>query len=84
MILVSYDITEPRRLRRVAKVLKRYGLRVQKSVFECEIDDRLYRELRSKLERVIKDNDSILCYRFTPSIQKEEFGKKHNEFTAVP
>ena len=74
MYLVTYDITEPGRLRRVAKVLKRYGLRVQKSVFECEIDERLYKELRTRLERILKDDDSILCYRLFQSTQKEELG----------
>ena len=31
--LIAYDIANPRRLRRVAKRLERYAVRVQKSVF---------------------------------------------------
>ena len=38
-VLVSYDVktdkTGPKRLRRVAKVCKDYGQRVQYSIFEC-------------------------------------------------
>jgi CRISPR-associated protein Cas2 len=33
--LVCYDIIDTNRRNRVAKLLKGYGLRVQKSVFEC-------------------------------------------------
>ena len=37
-MIVAYDIADPRRLIRVAKIMKDYGLRVQKSVFEVETD----------------------------------------------
>src|SRR5207302_53333 len=33
LYLVAYDVADPRRLRRVARVLERAALRVQKSVF---------------------------------------------------
>jgi len=35
---VCYDIAAPRRLRRVAKVVERKGVRIQRSVFECAMD----------------------------------------------
>jgi CRISPR-associated protein Cas2 len=35
--LVVYDIADPKRLRRIAKVMETYGNRVQKSVFECSL-----------------------------------------------
>ncbi len=48
---VVYDITSDRERRRVDKVLKGYGFRVQKSVFECRLKrgdrDRLVRELEA-------------------------------------
>ncbi len=36
--LVSYDICDPKRLRRVAKILEGFGTRLQYSVFECPLD----------------------------------------------
>ena len=50
MILVSYDVrTEAaagrRRLRRVARVCLNYGQRVQKSVFECRVNQAQYEAL---------------------------------------
>ena len=43
--LISYDIANAKRLRRVAKTLESYGTRLQFSVFECPLD-----ELRVALE----------------------------------
>ncbi len=71
MYLVSYDITDARRLKRVAKLLNRYGLRVQKSVYECDIDERRYQELRVKLKKLLGERDGVLCYRMMQSTRKE-------------
>ena len=42
--LVCYDIVSDRRRNKVSKLLEAYGLRVQKSVFECVLDDKEKRE----------------------------------------
>ena len=69
LILVTYDVsTETRagrkRLRRVAKVCQGYGQRVQKSVFECSVDQAQYEDLsRQLVECIDKDEDSIRFYR---------------------
>ncbi len=63
MYVVAYDITAPKRLRQVAKTLNRYGLRVQKSVYECDIDETQYRELRALLAALMEEGDSIIGYR---------------------
>lgn len=67
-ILITYDVnTEElegrRRLQRVAKLCKNFGLRVQNSVFECVITEVQLVELRSKLEKIMdKSKDSIRIY----------------------
>lgn len=63
MYIVAYDITEPKRLNRIAKLLNRYGQRVQKSVYECDIDECRYQELRNKLKRLMRGDDSVIAYR---------------------
>ncbi|VBA57116.1 CRISPR-associated endonuclease Cas2 [Mycobacterium attenuatum] len=68
-ILVAYDIstTTPegeRRLREVAKVCEGYGQRVQKSVFECQLEMREVRLLMHDLEKVIDlKSDRVAVYR---------------------
>lgn len=67
--LVIYDIATPdsdaqNRLRRVAKVCEGFGVRVQKSVFECRISDEDMVFLETALRDVIDpDSDSVVVYR---------------------
>lgn len=68
MVLVSYDVktSDPggaRRLRRVAKVCRDYGQRVQFSVFECMVDPAQWTRLRQKLiDEIDMDADSLRFY----------------------
>jgi len=57
--LVIYDICDPKRLRAVEKIVSRYGIRVQKSVFESDANESLILNLQHKLEGVIGKNDSV-------------------------
>lgn len=38
--MICYDITDPKRLRKTAQILEKSGLRVQKSFFQCDIDEK--------------------------------------------
>jgi CRISPR-associated protein Cas2 len=68
LILVTYDVStvqKPglRRLRRVARACEDYGTRVQKSVFECQVGQKEWVNLRDRLLREIKtDEDSLRFY----------------------
>lgn len=53
-MIVAYDIANPRRLNRVAKIIKDYGFRVQKSIFEVRVDERRFREMKSRIENEIE------------------------------
>lgn len=45
LYLICYDIVADSRRNRVAKLLLRYGLRVQKSVFECVLTPKQQEQL---------------------------------------
>ena len=55
MYLISYDIEKDRIRNKIAKELENYGTRVQYSVFECRITEKLYKELYAKLIDLMKD-----------------------------
>lgn len=63
LTLVAYDITDPKRLNRVARVCQKHGVRVQYSVFECRLDsshfDSFWKEL---VETIDKEADRIVAY----------------------
>jgi len=67
-ILVTYDVATvekagQRRLRRVARACEDYGTRAQKSVFECQVGQKEWVQLRERLLREIKtDEDSLRFY----------------------
>lgn len=71
LIIATYDVSTEtsegrRRLRRVAKVCLRYGQRVQKSVFECQVDQMQYEELeRALLAEIDLEEDNLRFYRLT-------------------
>ena len=61
--LVVYDIVDNRKRYRLVETLKDYGFRVQKSVFECRLTEKQYREMRDKLEKIIDlKRDSLIIY----------------------
>ena len=68
MVVVSYDVSTiekagQRRLRRVAKICKDYGQRVQLSVFECSVDPAQWARLRDKLiKEIAPEEDSLRFY----------------------
>jgi CRISPR-associated protein Cas2 len=68
LILVTYDVSTvekagQRRLRRVARVCEDYGVRVQKSVFECQVGQTEWVRLKDRLLKEIKaDEDSLRFY----------------------
>ena len=62
--LITYDITEPKRLNNMRRFLKEYGLRTQKSVFECDIDDVAIRRIRAYCrDNLDLDKDSVRIYQ---------------------
>lgn len=66
--LVSYDISHPKRLRRVAKAMEGFGVRLQYSVFECPLDDMRLAMLKATLQPLIHhDEDQVLFVSLGPS-----------------
>jgi len=65
--LVCYDISDPRRLRRVAQACEGFGIRFQFSVFECLLDGLGKQRLHSRLSDIINhDVDQVLLVDIGP------------------
>jgi CRISPR-associated protein Cas2 len=65
--LVCYDIANPRRLRRVARLLEGFGTRLQYSVFECPLDELRLEQAKAALrEEINSDHDQILFVSLGP------------------
>ena len=72
--LVTYDICDPKRLRRVYETMRGYGDHLQLSVFRCELTRREQIELRAILTETINhDEDQVLFVDIGPSDGKADF-----------
>lgn len=66
--LVSYDVSNPRRLRKVARTLEGFGVRLQYSVFECPLDPLRLEKLKTELKEILnEDEDQVLFVSLGPS-----------------
>lgn len=86
-ILVAYDVaTESaagrKRLRRIAQACLNFGQRVQKSVFECSVNEMQYEELTRRLHKIInEEEDSLRMYRLAQP--KEQYLRVYGIDTSV-
>lgn len=87
LIIVTYDVSTDtaagrKRLRRVAKVCESMGQRVQKSVFECNVDEMQFEQLeRTLLAEIDVTQDNLRFYRITEPVDVRV--KQHGCFRSV-
>ena len=73
--LIVYDIRDPVRLRRLAKIAEDYGLRMQKSVFQAELEDaELWQMKRRMLGIIDPEEDGIKIFRLCQSCEARRTG----------
>lgn len=61
-MLVTYDIAHPRRINRIAKIMKDYGLRVQKSIFEVDVTIAQFQQMRRRVEFEMEPDEDGVKY----------------------
>jgi len=60
---VAYDITDNKRRRKLHKFLKQYGLNVQKSIFQCVVNEEILDDIISKMLKFIDErSDKLYIY----------------------
>ncbi|WP_250459464.1 CRISPR-associated endonuclease Cas2 [Microbulbifer litoralis] len=87
LVLVTYDVSVTtaegrKRLRNISKICQDYGVRVQNSVFECEVDPAQLTFLKNRLlETYDSDEDSLRFYSLGKRGRQrvEHFGAKSVE-----
>jgi CRISPR-associated protein Cas2 len=70
LVMISYDVVDDKKRLRLMKFLKDYGERVQKSVFECNLDLKTYEQVKAGAEKIInKRKDRVRYYRMCGNCQ---------------
>lgn len=80
-VIILYDIIDDKKRVRLVKILKSFGFRIQKSVFECFLSRNKYNNLIMKLDKFIKkekkeNGDSIIVYRLNKNVITKVYGDK--------
>ena len=78
---ICFDIRNPQRLRKVSDELENFGTRVQRSLFECHLEEAELDELKERIARLIDENEDHvryypLCPKDMPDIIIDGPGKK--------
>lgn len=72
LFIVTYDIADQRRWRRVFKVMHGYGEWIQLSVFQCRLTRRRRAELETRLRELVKSGeDHVLLVDVGPAAKIE-------------
>ncbi len=72
LFIVTYDISDQKRWRRVFKIMKGYGQWLQLSVFQCRLTARRRADMAARLDREIKhDHDHIIIVDVGPADRVE-------------
>ena len=68
LFIVAYDISDPKRLRKVYRTLTGYGDHLQLSVFRCDLTASQRIQLAAKLQAVIENaEDQVMFVDLGPS-----------------
>jgi len=63
-LVISYDVVDDQKRKKLADILKDYGRRVQYSVFECDLENRYIKQMIREASAYIDEReDSLRIYR---------------------
>ncbi|MBW0000372.1 MAG: CRISPR-associated endonuclease Cas2 [Verrucomicrobia bacterium] len=69
--IVSYDVREPKRLRKVFETCKKFGAHLQLSVFECDLTDADRIKFERALHEIINhEHDQVLFIELGPTASR--------------
>ena len=81
--VISYDIESDRTRRKLAKLLEGYGVRIQYSVFECNLTDKRFQKLYKEIFQLTsgKSDGSVRFYSICKNCEDKivTIGKPFNE-----
>ena len=83
MIIVSYDISDDKLRNKFVKFLKKFGHRLQYSVFEIDVSERLLdvieAEINNKSKKQFTQADSIIVFRMSNTCKITRYGYAEND-----
>lgn len=83
--IAAYDISDDHQRMNAARILLRYGDRLQKSVFEVWLEPDELPTIRRQLGPILSDGDlfELIPIDLSPSRDRWRWGTPHKEFAPV-
>jgi CRISPR-associated protein Cas2 len=72
-ILITYDIENDKKRKKISDILEGYGTRVNYSVFELEVTDRQFTQIVSYLKNISTKDDNIRIYHICKNCKEKSF-----------
>ena len=84
MVIISYDIQDNKIRTRFNKYIRRFGGRLQYSVYEIEnsetVLNNIIADITGKFEKQFSENDSVIIFKLSKMCEIKRFGfAKHDE-----
>ena len=83
MVIISYDISDDKKRNRFSKYIKKFGHRLQYSVYEIENSERILNnivtDLNNKFLKTFDQTDSVYVFQLSQSCRVQKFGYAKNE-----
>lgn len=83
MVLISYDISNTKKRNRFNKYIRKFGHRLQFSVYEIDNSDKILEniitEIKNKFEKEFDQTDSIYIFKMSQTCSITKFGYAKNE-----
>lgn len=80
-LVMFFDISEPKKYRTLVKIMKSYGNRIQKSVFEAQLRSYQIKDLINKVKRVMEsrryynESDNVRFYKIAGNCEVTVLGE---------
>lgn len=83
MLLVTYDISNDKLRTKFSKFLKKFGYRLQYSVYAVKNSQRVLKnitiEIENNFEKKFQETDSVIIFHFPKKFKKTCFGYARND-----
>lgn len=87
MLLVTYDISNDKVRTKFSKFLKKFGFRLQFSVFEIRNSEAVLRNIENEIKNVymgaFTEEDSVIIFNLSATCKRTCYGHAKNEETDV-
>lgn len=87
MIIISYDIQDNKLRSRFNKYIRRFGFRLQYSVYEIEnsqkVLDNISADITNKFEKLFSESDSVIIFNLSNTCKITRFGYAKNDEESI-